>query len=91
MIEKISCAVDKRIWFESSHEGGDVGGQQRPRTETSSKSKSVGAPKSMDSYEEGLVVEFAGMGWDGTGLLGVETVLEGKSDDEETSILARKK
>ena len=45
----------------------------------------------MESYEEGLGVEFAGMGWDGTGLLGVETVLEGKSDDEETSILARKK
>ena len=45
----------------------------------------------MDSYEKGLGMDFEGMGWDGMGLLGVETAPQGKSDDGETSILARKK
>ena len=79
------------IWLESSHEGGDGGRRQRPSSESSSKSQSGGAPKSMESYEKGLGRDFEGMGWDGMGLLRVETVPQGKSDDEETSILARKK
>ena len=45
----------------------------------------------MESYEKGLGMDFDGRGWVVTGLLGLETVLGEMSDDEETSILARKK